>query len=246
MSATAKRGAEIQDKYYSDTAAHYEEMHTHEGSGDPTVSAFILSVLRMVEARSVLDVGTATGRGLQDLRRGMPQGFVCGVEPVAALVAQAVLRGNTAGAGLVRGSGTALPFADKSFDAVCESGVLHHVADPNAVVQEMLRVARKVVLISDSNRFGQGSLLARLIKLVLYKGKLWGAYNFLRTSGRGYRITQGDGLTYSYSVYDSFELIMNWADRIILYSAVDRKTKSWMHPLLTSGGVLICALKDGT
>jgi ubiquinone/menaquinone biosynthesis C-methylase UbiE len=110
---------------------------------------------------------------------------------------------------------------------VCESAVLHHVANPNAVVKEMLRVAKKAVLISDSNRFGQGSRAARLIKLGLYKTKLWGAYNYVRTSGRGYRITEGDGVAYSYSVYDSFALLSQWADRIIFYSATDRRVASW-------------------
>jgi ubiquinone/menaquinone biosynthesis C-methylase UbiE len=105
--------------------------------------------------------------------------------------------------GGVRGSGAALPFADSSFDVVCEFAVLHHVPNRNAVVKEMFRVARKAVLISDSNRFGQGPRAARLIKLGLYKTKLWKAYNYLRTSGKGYRVTEGDGVAYSYSVYDS-------------------------------------------
>src|ERR1700691_1090222 len=75
-------GVEIQRKYYTDTAARYEQMHAHEGSGDPLINKFVHSVLQMIDARSVLDVGTATGRGLRDLRQAMPNGFVCGVEPV--------------------------------------------------------------------------------------------------------------------------------------------------------------------
>lgn len=239
-----ERGAEMQRKYYTDTAARYEQMHEHEGAGDVIGTKFVVSILRMIEARSVLDVGTATGRGLRDLKEALPDGFVCGIEPVAALLEQAVQRGNTAGGLMVQGTGAALPFADSSFDVVCETAVLHHVANPNVVVKEMLRVAKKAVLISDSNRFGQGSRMARLIKLVLYKSRLWGAYNYLRTSGKGYRITEGDGVAYSYSVYDSFELISQWADKIIFYSSVDKKARSWAHPLLTSGAVLLCALKE--
>jgi ubiquinone/menaquinone biosynthesis C-methylase UbiE len=237
-------GVAIQRKYYTDTAARYEQMHEHEGSGDPLINKFVLSVLRMIDARSVLDVGTATGRGLRDLRQAIPDGFVCGVEPVAALLDQAVQNANASSGSLVRASGAALPFADASFDAVCEFAVLHHVPEPNAVVMEMLRVAKKAVLISDSNRFGQGSRAARLLKLGLYKSKLWGAYNFLRTSGKGYQITEGDGLAYSYSVYDSFHLLTQWADRIILYSGIDKTNPTWAHPLLNSGAALICAVKD--
>ena len=238
------RAAEIQRKYYTDTAERYEQMHQHEGSGDPLLNAFVRSILYMVRARSVLDVGTATGRGLQDLKQAMPNGLVCGIEPVAALVKQAVQAGKPVDTPIVQGSGAALPFPDSSFDVVCEFAVLHHVANPNAVVREMLRVARKAVLIADSNRFGQGSPAARLGKLILYKSGLWSAYNYVRTAGRGYRITEGDGLAYSYSVYDSFELVRQWADQTILYSGVDKNARSWVHPLLTSGGVVVCALKQ--
>lgn len=197
-------GVKMQRKYYTDTAARYEQMHEHEGTGDKLANKFVYSFLRMVDAQSVLDVGTATGRSLRNLKDAIPDGFVCGIEPVAALLEQAVQKGSTAAGPVVQGSGAALPFADSSFDVVCEFAVLHHVADPNAVVKEMLRVAKKAVLISDSNRFGQGSRMARLIKLGLYKCKLWGAYNYVRTSGKGYRMTEGDGIAYSYSVYPAF------------------------------------------
>jgi ubiquinone/menaquinone biosynthesis C-methylase UbiE len=244
MASKVAGDAEIQRKYYTDTAALYEQMHEHEGSGDAISNKFVQSLLRMIDAKSVLDVGTATGRGLRDLREALPNGFVCGIEPVSALLEQAMQNGNANSGSVVRASGAALPFADGSFDAVCEFAVLHHVANPNAVVGEMLRVAKKAVLISDSNRFGQGSKIARLVKLGLYKSKLWGAYNYVRTSGKGYQITEGDGLAYSYSVYDSFELILRWADRIILYSGKEKGARSWAHPLLTSGAVLLCALKE--
>ena len=109
----------------------------------------------------------------------------------------------------------------------------------------MLRVARRAVFICDSNRFGQGSRIARLTKLALYKTRLWNLYTYLRTRGKGYMITEGDGLAYSYSVYDSFELVARWADRIILVPSEPKgKASSWFHPLLNSAGVLMCAIKD--
>jgi ubiquinone/menaquinone biosynthesis C-methylase UbiE len=239
------RGAKLQRQYYTDTSSRYNQMHAHEGFGDVFTQRFAFSVLRMIEACSVLDVGTATGRGLLELKESLPGVFVCGLEPVAALLEQAAAERRNGTLALVRGSGEALPFPDASFDVVCEFEVLHHVARPNAVVKEMLRVAKKAVLISDSNRFGQGSRAARLIKLALYKSKLWGAYNYLRTSGKGYLLTEGDGVAYSYSVFDSFGLISRWADRIILVSSSGGKSSSWLHPLLNSPGVLVCAIKEG-
>jgi ubiquinone/menaquinone biosynthesis C-methylase UbiE len=245
MVVKPSRAVEIQRKYYTDTAARYDSMHAHEGVTDPSITKVVHAFLRMLQARSVLDVGTATGRGLCDLKRALPDLFFCGVEPVGALIKQAVKDGNTSYVSMVCATGEALPFTDASFDVVCEFATLHHAANPNAVVKEMLRVARKAVIICDSNRFGQGSRAARLIKLFLCKTKLWGAYTFLRTRGKGYLITEGDGLAYSYSIYDSYDLVSQWADRVILIpSSADEKSSSWFHPLLNSSGVLVCALKE--
>lgn len=40
-----------------------------------------------------------------------------------------------------------LLFTDNSFDVVTEMGILHHVAEPERVVAEMLRVAKKAIFI---------------------------------------------------------------------------------------------------
>jgi ubiquinone/menaquinone biosynthesis C-methylase UbiE len=235
---------EIQRRYYTDTAPRYDSMHAHEGATDASITKFVLALLRALDARSLLDVGTATGLGMRQMKTASPDLFVCGVEPVAALIEQAVRNANTFSAPIVRATGEALPFPDASFDAVCEFATLHHTANPRVVVQEMLRVARKAVFLCDSNRFGQGSRAARLIKLALYKSKLWGAYNYLRTGGKRYQITEGDGLAYSYSVYDSFELIARWADRVILIPSTGEKATSWLHPLLNNSGILVCAIRE--
>lgn len=235
----------IQRRYYAKTAERYDSMHAHESSTDRSMMKFVHAFLQMIEARSVLDVGTATGLGLRELKDALPELFVCGAEPVAALIDQAVQKGNSAHVPIIQASGDALPFPAASFDAVCEFGVLHHASNPAAVVKEMLRVARKAIIICDSNRFGQGSRAARLMKLFLCKSKLWGAYTFLRTGGKGYIITEGDGLAYSYSVYDSYDLVSRWADRVILIpTSAEEKGTSWFHPLLNSSGVLVCALKE--
>ena len=92
----------------------------------------------------------ATGRGLPELASGLPGALICGIEPVAGLLRQAVDSGVQRSAALVNGTGELLPFMDESFDAVCEISMLHHVPNPTAVVREMMRVASKMVIISDS------------------------------------------------------------------------------------------------
>jgi SAM-dependent methyltransferase len=246
MAQNLDPAVEIQRRYYTDNAQRYDHMHSHEGSQDGFSAKFVPAMLRMLDAKSVLDVGTAAGKGLRDLKEALPDVFVCGVEPVAALVQEAARNGNLASGPILQASGEALPFGDGSFDVVCEFGILHHVGEPAAVVKEMLRVASKAVFISDSNRFGQGSISMRFLKLALCKLRLWNAYNYLRTGGKRYRITEGDGLAYSYSVYDSFEQVSQWADRVILVPlpSDDCKRTSWFHPLLNSGGVLLCAFRE--
>lgn len=244
MDQRGKEAAEIQRRYYTGTAASYDTMHAHEGDADPSVQNHLYSMIRLVGAQTVLDVGAGTGRGIQNMLDAMPHLRVLGVDPVAAVLEQALRKNSLPAGSLIRASGEALPFLDRSFDVVCSSALLHHVPDPDLVVREMLRVARKAVLIADSNRFGQGARPIRFAKLAIHKLGLWGIVNYLKTAGKGYSITEGDGLAYSYSIYDSFDALAAWADRLILIPAGKEKASSWLHPLLNSSGVLVCALKE--
>jgi ubiquinone/menaquinone biosynthesis C-methylase UbiE len=234
----------LQREYYTETASRYDVMHRHEGIDDPECRKIIVSILRSLQIQSLLDVGSGTGRGLQDFAAGIPGAFVCGVEPVGALVQQGVAADNARTVSLLQASGEALPFSDDSFDAVSEFSTLHHVANPSAVVREMLRVARRAVVLVDCNRFAQGLLPAKLFKLFLYKAGLWNAFNFVRTRGKHYQISEGDGLFYSYSVYDSYDLIAPWADRLFILPNGPTRSRNWFHPLLTAAGVILIAIRE--
>jgi ubiquinone/menaquinone biosynthesis C-methylase UbiE len=114
----------------------------------------------------------------------------------------------------LRGSRYELPFEDKAFDAALNAGFGHHVAKPGRVVAEMVRVAKRAVFLADSNRFGQGRQLARLTKIASYKCGLWRASRYLQTKGKMYTISEGDGLAYSYSVFDSYDPLATSMQRI--------------------------------
>jgi SAM-dependent methyltransferase len=242
-SSDAKDPILAQRRYYTETAAHYDRMHAHEAGDDDAAMQILFSVLRNLEVRTVLDVGSATGRGLPRLAEGLSNTLICGVEPVEALVRQGISSGVNKGLPLLLATGDALPFADKSFDAVCAFGMLHHVPEPARVIQEMLRGARNVVVIFDANRFGQGPLPLRIIKLLLYKLKLWNVFDFLRTLGKGYQVSAGDGVFYSYSVYDNFHQIRQWADSVDLFPIAETRSSGWLRPLLISGTVLLIAVR---
>jgi SAM-dependent methyltransferase len=171
---------------------------------------FALAILSaMIEyhgIKSVLDVGSGTGRALRYLKARHPEVRFVGIEPVEALRKI----GYDAGLSpeeLTGGDINALEFADGEFDLVCEFAVLHHVPQPAQAVAEMLRVARKAIFISDANNFGQGGAASRLLKQLINALGLWKAFDWLRTGGKGYHVSVGDGLFYSYSVYSNFRQI---------------------------------------
>src|SRR5271170_2583532 len=55
---------------------------------------------------------------------------------------------------VTRYDGKRIPHPDNSFDAVILIDVLHHAADPIALLKEVCRVTRKSIIIKDHNRDG--------------------------------------------------------------------------------------------
>jgi ubiquinone/menaquinone biosynthesis C-methylase UbiE len=163
----------------------------------------ILSVsLRLLDLlTSVLDVGAGTGRAMSKLKTACPKAKVVGVEPVAALREIGYSKGLSTKE-LLRGDVLQLSFDDDAFDYVIETGVLHHVYDPTRAVREMVRVARKGVMISDGNNIGQGNSLVRYIKYLIKTAGLFSALVWIQTRGKMYKTSEGDGVFYSFSAFD--------------------------------------------
>jgi len=231
----------LQRAYYERTAAHYDAIHGGQHPEHYIALQHVLTYASFYKLTSFLDVGSGTGRGLGVLREA---GVMCvGVEPVAGLIAQAVQKGIPAYS-LVRGSGYKLPFRDRAFDGVIACGVLHHVERPAEMICEMVRVARKAVFLSDTNRFGQGSIPARWLKLALSRLHMWNLANFIKTGGKGYTVSEGDGVAYSYSVFDSLAQFASWADWVHLIPTGPTTPQTWLSPLLTAPTVLLVAYRS--
>ena len=185
---------------------------------------FALAILSaMIEyhgIKSVLDVGSGTGRALRYLKARHPGVRFVGIEPVEALRKI----GHDAGLSpeeLKDGDVNALAASDGEFDLVCEFAVLHHVPKPEFAVAEMLRVARKAIFISDANNFGQGGVMSRMIKQTINAFGLWRAFDWLRTGGKGYHLSTGDGLFYSYSVFNNYAQIRAACKAVYQFNTVD-------------------------
>ena len=203
----------LQRAYYARIAADYDH------AGDNALGlAFLRGMLDLLGIRSVLDVGAGNGHVLLALKAMSPQLRVVGIEPSAEMRAIGHANG-LAKDELIDGDGRTLPYPAEAFDLVCEFAMLHHVAEPSRIVDEMLRVARRAVLLVDSNNFGQGSARVRAVKQMLNAVGLWPLVNYLKTGGRGYSVDEGDGVAYSYSVFSDYERIAAACERVHVLNA---------------------------
>ncbi len=110
--------------------------YTRTRGTDPRIAAAIWEALG--DARTVVNVGAGTGS------YEPPDREVTAVEPSAVMISQ---RPPDA-APVVQASAEALPFEDASFDAAMAVLTLHHWSDWRAGIEELRRVAPRVVLLS--------------------------------------------------------------------------------------------------
>ena len=211
---------EIQKDYYARSARSYDEKHVCDGDEHFFALSFLISILDFYGIRSILDIGAGTGRVPAYVRNVRPDIRTIGIEPVRELreigYKKGILRNE-----LIDGDATQLQFEDGEFDMVCEFAALHHIKYPELVVAEMLRVSRKAVFISDCNNFGQGTPLVRAVKQIINLLGFWKAADFIKTRGKGYNISEGDGLAYSYSVFNNYNQIRKECMRIHFLNTMD-------------------------
>ena len=103
----------------------------------------------------------------------------------------------------------------------------------------MLRVSKKAIFISDSNNFGQGSTVARTIKQVINLVGLWKLVDVIKTKGKGYWISEGDGLAYSYSVFSNYKQIRKQCRSVHLLNTRDGS----IDPYKTASHVALLGIK---
>ena len=206
---------EMQRHYYAETAHLYDKMHVNDQDEHFFALAFMVAALDYLQIRSILDVGSGTGRAIRYIKKHRPELRIVGIEPVQALREVGYTHGLSE-RDIVDGDAIRLPFGAAEFDLVCEFGALHHIRKPELAVSEMLRVAKKAIFISDSNNFGRGSLAIRSIKQAIDFFGLWEIAYLIKTKGKGYTVSEGDGLAYSYSVFNNYKQIKAQCSRIHL------------------------------
>ena len=194
-----------QRDYYERTAARYDEMHLEEPEHEFAL-AQLLGIARYFKYESLLDVGAGTGRVLRHAKSELPRVRITGIEPVAGLREIGHSSGIPEGE-LTDGNALDLQYEDNSWDIVCAFGILHHIPEPEKAIAEMCRVARHGVFFSDLNNYGCGSLPQRLLSQTLRGMRLWRPFQFLKNGGKFEKFSEGDGIHYSYSLFDSLRTI---------------------------------------
>lgn len=129
---------------YRDTNTLYNNVHGG-------YSKMHLKYCNDYAGHSVLDIGCATGNLCIELQKN---GYKCtGVDINSEYVR--IAKENGVEAYVVDGK---LPFEDKAFDTVTIFEVLEHIKNPNELLKEAKRVARKNILISVPNCGGYAEL----------------------------------------------------------------------------------------
>lgn len=236
-SRKAESPSEILRHHYAATANDYDRNFGETPEHDLAIR-ILYGLLDLVHAESLLDVGAGTGKALQFFAAKLPAMRSVGLEPNRALREVAAAKGIPASA-LLDGQGENIPFPDNSFDFVAEFGILHHVEDPDKVVQEMLRVARYGIFLSDTNNLGQGHLLGRVLKGLAFWSGLWKLSRFIRTRGKGFVVEPNDGLWYHYTLFQHYRFLRRHCNSVHLINT----RRGGLVPWFSASHVAIFATK---
>ncbi len=115
----------------------------HVGRYGGALSAAHADAAGLAVGDRALDVGCGPGVLLAELAARLGAEHVAGVDPSEPFVAAA--RAAVPGADVRVAAAERLPFPDRSFDVVMSQLVVNFMADPEAGVAEMRRVARRTV-----------------------------------------------------------------------------------------------------
>jgi ubiquinone/menaquinone biosynthesis C-methylase UbiE len=98
----------------------------------------LLGLIREIDAKAILEVGSGTGYWLNLLHQATSQLY--GLDFSAGMIAQA--KDQPAPLKLTRGTATSLPFRSDSFDLLYCVDAIHHFGDHAAFVNEAFRVLK--------------------------------------------------------------------------------------------------------
>jgi ubiquinone/menaquinone biosynthesis C-methylase UbiE len=133
---------------------------------DAIDNTFVEHAIRLLAGKQrgrALDIGTGPGQIVIKLARQLILWKFTGVDRSQAMIAKANRNLLDAGGALTgrvewqAADGNSLPFADATFDFVMCNSVLHHLAEPQRLLDEMARLAKPggAILLRDLRRPGR-------------------------------------------------------------------------------------------
>ena len=194
-----------QREHYLKTSDRMADLSVIEPEHNHAI-ALLSGLARQYGWTQFLDVGAGSGRGIVHLKRYLPQANIRGVEPVDAL-RKLGYEGGLSESELIKGDALKLAFSDQSIQIVYATGIMHHLATPRQALKEMLRVASSAVYISDLNNYGCGSYPQRVLAHLLRFFHLWKPFQWIKNGGQFDKFSEGDGVFYSYSLFDELAWI---------------------------------------
>lgn len=161
--------ADVQE--LADSLRHVAQVNRWLG-GTRALRRHLAPLVRERDTVRLLDVGTGNGETLVELRtwaRRLGCDARCvGVDLSAQILTLAT---RSAGASVLQADALCLPFADDVFDAATCTLTLHHFDDAAAaaLVREMARVTRSLVLVNDLERNTANRVGARVLALTAWR-----------------------------------------------------------------------------
>jgi len=103
---------------------------------------------------SILDIGTADGLMLSNLKDTFPNATCVGIEYARDLIAYS----ENKTIHLIQGDAVVLPIKDNAFDVVIATAIIEHVSEPIQLIREAFRVLREkgIVIITTPHPFWEG------------------------------------------------------------------------------------------
>lgn len=228
--------------YYNKTAAKYDRLHD---SGAEPEHMWALEhawpLLAPLGLTSALDVGCGTGRSLAWISGKNDNVRLCGIDPSQELLN--IAKSALPRADFTLGGGERLPWADNSFDFVLASAIMHHVADPSAVIREMFRVSSRAVLVSDHNNFAFGGSLSRRLRLMLFACGLLDIATFVKQGFRKQGYSEEDGYWYPYSLFSNFVEFSARSSAVYVFPTRPVNSREFGNLLLNQSHLAILGIK---
>ncbi len=148
----------VTQEFFTPRAATWEEKFPNDGP----LFAQAVAELQLAAGGVALDLGCGTGRALAPLRQAVgPTGNVVGLDATVAMLAQAQRLGRGAVASLLVGDAACLPFETESVDVIFAGGLLPHLIQPSAALEEFARVVRPGGKLAVFHPIGRVALAAR-------------------------------------------------------------------------------------